>query len=91
MSLREGSAHEEEALVEALREVVTTVDSLQDDTRTLLPVLVQFGYGREAGALQGGLVALLEAVRAELGRIWPPDGGEGQAMGPAEAQVMCVW
>ena len=85
MSLREGSTHEEEALVQALREVVSTVDTAQDDARTLLPVLVQFGHTQKAGELQARLMELVGVVRAGMDGIW--SGGGREESGPASVQV----
>lgn len=70
-SLREGSATEEEALVEALTEIVSTVDSLQDDVGSLLPSLVQFGFTKEAGAVQRSFAELLRSLRINMDTIWP--------------------
>lgn len=86
MSLREGSVHEEEALVEALREIVVTVDSLQDDMRTLLPMLVQYGHTQDAQELQTRMVGLLAMAGSGLERVWPSGGG-AEILGPADIQV----
>lgn len=85
-SLREGSSHEEEALVEALSDIVSTVDSLQDDVDHLLPLLVQFGLTKDASAVQRSFEQLLEAVRANMGTIWPSSAA-GEEAGAADIQV----
>lgn len=91
MSLREGSAHEEEALVAALKEIVTSVDNLQDDVKRLLPVLVQFGFNKEAAAVQSKFAEVLDSVRQNLEVIWPSDVGESSMLNPADALVcVCV-
>lgn len=85
-SLREGSANEEEALVEALTDIVSTVDSLQDDVGTLLPSLVQFGFTKEAGAVQRSFAELMRSLRMNMATIWPS--GDNAAIGAADIQVL---
>ena len=84
MSLREGSAHEEEALVASLKEIVITVDGLQDDVKRLLPALVQFGFTQEADTVQGKFAELLECVRENIESVWPADSA---ALNSADIQV----
>lgn len=85
VSLREGSAHEEEALVGALKEIVATVDRLQEDVRDLLHVLVQFGFMKEASAAQRSFVELVDTVKLSMASIWPPSAPP--AVGVADIQV----
>lgn len=87
--LREGSSHEEEALVEALKEIVCTVDGLQEDVAHLLPSLVQFGFNKEAKAVQESFGRLSGRVREDMAAIWPHGGSSG-AVGPADIQVCVV-
>lgn len=85
LSLREGSTYEGEALVEALKDIVSTVDSMQDDVGHLLPSLVQFGFTKEAATVQKVFAELLELVRANMGVVWPS--GEDAPVGLADVQV----
>ncbi len=87
MSLREGSAHEEEALVAALKEIVTSVDGLQDDVKCLLPTLVMFGFNQEAVTVQSKFAELLESVRQQLEVVWPSNVGDSAGLKLADAQV----
>jgi hypothetical protein len=84
-SLREGSANEEEALVEVLADTVSTVDGLQDDVGQLLPSLVQFGYTQEAATVQRSFAELLESLRGNMDTIWPSK--EDSGVQPADVQV----
>lgn len=77
--MREGTAHEEEALVEALGEIVSTVDCLQDDMGSLLGVLVQFGYTKEASEVQKGFVQLLDMVKCNMDTIWTQENSRESA------------
>lgn len=87
LKLREGSVHEEEALLEALREIVSTVDSLQDDVSHLLPPLVQFGFTTEARAVQESFGGLLGSVQSNMSAIWGDGGGAVSApIGLADIQ-----
>ena len=71
--------------MEALADIVTTVDSLQDDVESLLSLLVQFGFTKEAAAVQGSFAELLTSLRAEMDTIWPSK--ENVGVGPADIQV----
>ena len=75
-SLREGSANEEIALMEALGETVTTVDRLQDEVASLLGMLVQFGFTSEGKDIQRIFEKLLSLVRSKMDEVWPPQGLE---------------
>ena len=72
--------------MEALKEIVSTVDGLQDDVAHLLPSLVQFGFTKEASAVQGSFGRLSGRVRENMATIWPSGGGS-VAVGPADIQV----
>lgn len=88
LSLREGSAHEEEALMEAMGKIVLTVDSLQDDMRTFLPTLVQFGYTKEASMVQRSYAELLDCVKLRMESIWPGgSSGVAATVAPTDMQV----
>ena len=71
-SLREGSANEDVALMEALGEIVTTVDRLQDEVASLLGMLAQFGYTSEGKDVQRTFEKLLSLVRSKMDEVWPP-------------------
>ena len=71
-SLREGSANEDLALMEALGEIVSTVDRLQDEVASLLGILVQFGFMREGKDIQRTFEKLLGLVKSKIDEIWVP-------------------
>ncbi len=58
--------------MEALSEVVTTVDRFQDDVTGLLSTLVLFGFMESGRALQRGLERVLSVVRARVKEVWSP-------------------
>ena len=72
-SLREGSANEDIALIEALSEIVSTVDRLQDEVGNLLSMLVQFGLSEEGQTLQSGFEQLLMTVSRRTKEVWSPE------------------
>lgn len=72
--MREGGQFEEEALVEALSEIVTFADRLREEVTGLLTSLLQFGFSKEAGVLQGQYEDVLRTVRQEMDTIWAPPG-----------------
>ena len=57
------------------------MDSLQDDMKQLLPMLVQFGFNQEAGTVQSKFAELLGVVKESLEVIWPSGKGELNATG----------
>ena len=71
-SLREGSANEDVALMEAIGEIVSTVDRLQDEVTSLLGMLVQFGFTSEGKDIQRTFEKLLSLVKSKMDEIWPP-------------------
>ena len=70
-SLREGSTFEDVALVEAVEEIVGTVDKMQDEVRSLLGMLVQHGFSREAARLQTRFGVLVDCVGPGATSVWP--------------------
>ncbi len=74
MSLREGGTHEEEALLEELKKIVSSVDGLQEEVGGLLVVMVPFGYTKEASAVQRDFSELLEYIKCKSETVWvvPP-------------------
>ena len=77
-SLREGSANEDIALMEALGEIVTMVDRLQDEVASLLGMLVQFGFTSEGKNVQRTFEKLLSLVKSKMDEVWPPQRQEQQ-------------
>ncbi len=73
--------------MEALKDIVCTVDGLQDDVGHLLPSLVQLGFTKEAAAVQDSFAELLGCVRCTMSSIWPSGEGEGVPVGLADVQV----
>ena len=71
-SLREGSANEDIALMEALGEIVMTVDRLQDEVASLLGMLVQFGFTIEGKNIQRTFEKLLSLVKSKMDEVWSP-------------------
>jgi len=71
-SLREGSAYEDVALLEALGETVGTIDKMQDEISGLLGMLVQYGFSFEARTVQTRFSELLATVKSRLPSIWQP-------------------
>ncbi|XP_038077716.1 elongator complex protein 1-like isoform X2 [Patiria miniata] len=86
-SLKEGSKHEDLALLDALIEIMKNVDQLKGDVGHLLPILVMFDFKEEAQQLQQSLqdaLKSLEAGRAEIwiGNITQPTMGTAAGFGP---------
>ncbi|KJE96404.1 hypothetical protein CAOG_09002 [Capsaspora owczarzaki ATCC 30864] len=71
LRLREGSLHEEEALMEALREAIARGDAMQEEIRDLLRILVSLGRQAAASKLQESYSALLSIMRTNHPIIWP--------------------
>ena len=88
-SLREGSAHEDLALVEALSETVVTVDRLQDEIFDLLSMLVFFGLMDEGRTLQTGFERLVGVVKSRMKEVWSIDGEQALEAKETVVQVFC--
>nr|DBA28623.1 TPA: hypothetical protein GDO54_008951 [Pyxicephalus adspersus] len=71
-SLKEGSPLEDVALVEALGEIVRTVDKMRTEVNSLLKVLVLFGYDTEARQLQKAYHEFLQFIEVSISEIWIP-------------------
>ncbi|XP_078070069.1 elongator complex protein 1 isoform X2 [Mustelus asterias] len=69
-SLKEGSPLEDVALLEALREIICTLDKLTGEVHRLLKVLVLFGYDVLALELQQSLENALRLVEKSIPNIW---------------------
>nr|XP_056704911.1 elongator complex protein 1 [Euleptes europaea] len=78
-SLKEGSPLEDIALLEALGEVVRSVDSLKGEAHSLLKYLVLFGYDGQAQELQQALQETLHLMERFLPEIWSPELHPSQA------------
>ncbi|XP_054842373.1 elongator complex protein 1 [Eublepharis macularius] len=72
-SLKEGSPLEDVALLEALGEVVRSVDSLKGEVHSLLKYLVLFGYDGHAQELQQSFQETLHLLEHSFPEIWSSD------------------
>ncbi|XP_048449501.1 elongator complex protein 1-like [Rhincodon typus] len=72
-SLKEGSPLEDVALLEALGEIISTLDKLTGEVHRLLKILVLFGYDILASELQQALDETLQLVEKSIPEIWLPD------------------
>uniref|UniRef100_UPI00398E37B0 elongator complex protein 1 isoform X2 n=1 Tax=Pristiophorus japonicus TaxID=55135 RepID=UPI00398E37B0 len=72
-SLKEGSPLEDIALLEALGEIICTVDKLTGEVHRLLKVLVLFGFDILASELQQVLEGALQLVEKSIPDIWQAD------------------
>lgn len=72
-SLKEGSPLEDVALVEALGEILRTVDKMKTEVNCLLKVHVLFGYDTEARHLQKAYHELLQLIEISIPEIWIPN------------------
>ncbi|CAB4001430.1 Elongator complex 1 [Paramuricea clavata] len=72
VSLKEGSQYEDLALMEALAEIISFVDKMQEEVSTLLRMLMLFAYQQEASMLQSTYGEILDMVRGSMNDIWPP-------------------
>ncbi|XP_069834097.1 elongator complex protein 1 isoform X2 [Dendropsophus ebraccatus] len=71
-SLKEGSPLEDVALLEALGEIVRTVDNMRSEVNSLLKVLVLFLYDMDARELQTIYHELLQLIETSIPDIWTP-------------------
>lgn len=72
-SLKEGSPMEDVALLQALREIICTVDKLTGEVHDLLKVLVLFGFNDLASELQQVLEGTLQLLEKSITDIWLSD------------------
>ncbi|KAM9330548.1 elongator complex protein 1 [Gastrophryne carolinensis] len=79
-SLKEGSPLEDLALMEALGEIVRTVDNMKNEVNSLLKVLVLFGYDIEGKELQLAYHEVLQLIEMSIPVIWIPQGQPQGAM-----------
>ncbi|KAK2177216.1 hypothetical protein NP493_613g03011 [Ridgeia piscesae] len=79
-SLREGSPHEELALVDVLAKIIRRVDDMKGEVSSLMKTQLLFGSGQQAASLQTQLDALLQLIDKSLDHIWENGlTGEGPA------------
>ncbi|RUS86297.1 hypothetical protein EGW08_005941 [Elysia chlorotica] len=69
-SLKEGSANEEFALVDALAKIIKVVDGLKEDISVLLKLLVQFNFDQRAIKLQAAYNEILQIFQSNIAEIW---------------------
>lgn len=79
-SLREGSPHEELALVDVLAKIIRRVDGMKDEVSGLMKTQLLFGCEKQAAGLQIQLDILLRLIDKSLDEIWENSfTGEGHA------------
>ncbi|XP_056425712.1 elongator complex protein 1 isoform X3 [Hyla sarda] len=71
-SLKEGSPLEDVALLEALGEIIRTVDNMRSEVNSLLKMLVLFLYDTDARELQHIYRELLQLIETSIPDIWTP-------------------
>ncbi|XP_075416395.1 elongator complex protein 1 [Tenrec ecaudatus] len=69
-SLKEGSPLEDLALLEALSEVVQSVEKLKDEVCRILKVLFQFAFDEQAKELQKAFGDSLQLIERSIPEIW---------------------
>ncbi|XP_007950138.1 elongator complex protein 1 [Orycteropus afer afer] len=69
-SLKEGSPLEEQALLEALKEVVQSIEKLKDEMYHILKVLFLFAFDEQAKELQKAFEDALQLIEKSLPEIW---------------------
>ncbi|XP_060092966.1 elongator complex protein 1 [Heteronotia binoei] len=72
-SLKEGSPLEDVALLEALGEIVRSVDGLKGEVHSLSKYLILFGYDGQAQELQQAFQETLHLMEHSLPEIWSPE------------------
>ncbi|KAF8786731.1 Elongator complex protein 1 like protein [Argiope bruennichi] len=70
--LKEGSADEDLALVAALSEIVTKVDTLKDNFLNTLKAMVHFDFDEGANLLQEKMTKIVSIIESEIPNIWNP-------------------
>ena len=90
-SLREGSAHEDVALLEALADIVSAVDSQQDEVSSLLAMLMQYGYVSEAKLIQTTFFQLLTTVKSNISSIWLPQNEQTLLSSTIQVYTSVIW
>ncbi|XP_078368242.1 elongator complex protein 1-like isoform X2 [Oculina patagonica] len=72
-SLKEGSRFEDFALMEALSEIIQTVNKSTEDVASLLKMLVLFDHEEQAALLQTNFQQLITSIETSMNIIWPPE------------------
>uniref|UniRef100_A0A8C6Y1U3 Elongator complex protein 1 n=1 Tax=Naja naja TaxID=35670 RepID=A0A8C6Y1U3_NAJNA len=84
-SLKEGSPLEDVALLEALGEIVRSVDNLKGEIHSILRHLVLYSYDEQAQELQQAFEDTLHLVESSLLEIWKRVGKQNQVNSPTGA------
>lgn len=71
LSLKEGSPMEDRALVNALGELIITVDKMREEVHSLLKALVLFEFECHAHKLQQAYEEALTMMEAAVPEVWP--------------------
>ncbi|XP_051018144.1 elongator complex protein 1 [Acomys russatus] len=85
-SLKEGSPLEGLALLEALSEVVQSIDKLKDEVHAILKVLFLFEFEEQGKELQKAFESTLQLMEGAVPEIWSPAGQQSSvtsALGPS--------
>lgn len=85
-SLKEGGPLEDLALLEALKEVVQSIEKLKDEVHTILRVLFLFGFEEQGKELQKAFESTLKLLEKAAPEIWTPAGQESavtSVLGPS--------
>ncbi|CAL1294302.1 unnamed protein product [Larinioides sclopetarius] len=70
--LKEGSADEDLALIAALSEIVTKIDTLKDNFLNTLKAMIHFGFDEAAKILQEKMSKVVSTIEHEIPNIWNP-------------------
>ncbi|GIY88877.1 elongator complex protein 1 [Caerostris darwini] len=70
--LKEGSADEDLALIVALSEITTKIDTLKDNFLNTLKAMVHFEFDDAAKTLQELMMKIISVVETEMPIIWNP-------------------
>ncbi|KAL6090825.1 hypothetical protein STEG23_013251 [Scotinomys teguina] len=73
-SLKEGSPLEDLALLEALSEVVHSIDKMKDEVHAILKVLFLFEFEEQGKELQKAFESALKLLERTVPEIWTPAG-----------------
>ncbi|XP_077387627.1 elongator complex protein 1 [Festucalex cinctus] len=73
LSLKEGNPREEQALMYALGEIVTSVDKMREEVQALLKALVHLRFDKRADELQLVFQEALHAMEEAIPEVWPQD------------------
>ncbi|VDN18868.1 unnamed protein product [Gongylonema pulchrum] len=71
-TLKEGGEYEDAALLNALKDLVSLIDTHQDELHSLLPALVAVDAVAEARTLQSRFLQLMDDTMKAIEAAWPP-------------------